>query len=258
MQIAISGWYDSSSLTNGRVLSFSNASLQAVVLPGLVEVVVEPAEDLRHPVDHLDVRLGVQVPEQRVGVVEGVDVADLLAAPVSAKARSIACAARKWPAPADADRIKTRPSIFGTSSCAPSSRDRAIESEQEPLGAEDDLDVLVGSGRPPGPGRRRAPSRTAAPRPPRGPWGRRRRAVARASGRGPAGEGRRRGRPAAPCGRVFLGGGKTSRSTASSIASRDRWARTISSPGSKSARPYWSSRVCTTSSRRPCPASRRV
>ena len=38
----------------------------------------------------------------------------------------------------------------------------------------------------------------------------------------------------------FLGGGKTSRSTASSIASREKWASTISSPGSKSAWPYWS------------------
>ena len=60
VQIAISGWYGSSSLTNGRVLSLSNASLPALVLPGLVEVVVEPAEDLRRPVDHLDVRLGVE------------------------------------------------------------------------------------------------------------------------------------------------------------------------------------------------------
>ena len=50
---------------------------QARVLPGLVEVVVEPAEHLGGAVDEVEVGLGVDAPEELARVLEDVDVADL-------------------------------------------------------------------------------------------------------------------------------------------------------------------------------------
>ena len=50
---------------------------QALVLPGLVEVVVEPAEDLGGAVDEVEVGLGIDPPEELARVLEDVDVADL-------------------------------------------------------------------------------------------------------------------------------------------------------------------------------------
>ena len=44
-----------------------------LVLARLVEVVVEPAEHLGGLVDHVDVRLGVEVAEDVVGVLEHVE-----------------------------------------------------------------------------------------------------------------------------------------------------------------------------------------
>ena len=49
----------------------------ALVLPGLVEVVVEPPEHLGGAVDEVEVGLGVDAPEQLARVLENVDVADL-------------------------------------------------------------------------------------------------------------------------------------------------------------------------------------
>ena len=50
---------------------------EALVLPGLVEVVVEPAEHLGRAVDQVEVGLGVDPPEELARVLEDVDVADL-------------------------------------------------------------------------------------------------------------------------------------------------------------------------------------
>jgi hypothetical protein len=46
----------------------------ALVLPGLVQVVVEPAEQLGRLVHQVDVGFGVEVPEELVGVLQRVDV----------------------------------------------------------------------------------------------------------------------------------------------------------------------------------------
>ena len=122
------------------------------------------------------------------------------------------------------------------------SRNGSIQLEQQPLGAVDDLDVLILQGvfqhgdrdgsHLGQPGLRRFAHLRGliAELLQRGSW------------RGPGAEGRRRARRRVAVRTSFLGGGKTSRSTASSIAGRERWTRTTSSFGSKSAWPYSASR----------------
>ena len=48
-----------------------------VVLPGIVEMVVQPAQNLRSVVDQVDIRLGIEVAEDLVRVLEHVQVLDL-------------------------------------------------------------------------------------------------------------------------------------------------------------------------------------
>ena len=74
VQTAISGWYCSMSLTNGRVLSFSKRLLKPIVVPWPIAVIVEPAEDLGHFFHHIDIGFRVKSAEERVGVLEGIDV----------------------------------------------------------------------------------------------------------------------------------------------------------------------------------------
>src|SRR6266702_8725485 len=47
------------------------------VFPGFVQVIVEPAHHLQHPVHHIEVGLGVQMAEHLVGVIQHIDVSNL-------------------------------------------------------------------------------------------------------------------------------------------------------------------------------------
>ena len=60
----------------GRVLAFGTERID-FNLPRLIEMIIEPAEQLRRIVDHIDISFGVEITEQLVGIFEGVDMANL-------------------------------------------------------------------------------------------------------------------------------------------------------------------------------------
>ena len=68
-------------LDEGDGVELLERNLEAVVPVGLIRDVVEPAEHLRHRVDHVDVGLGVEAAEEGVGEFQGVDVVNRLDGP---------------------------------------------------------------------------------------------------------------------------------------------------------------------------------
>src|SRR5215831_714499 len=97
-------------LHEGPRIEFVERQTAPLVLPRFVEIVIQPSQNIRHGVDHLDIGLGIKVAKQLVCIFQDVDVADFPHRPMPINARPTAWAARRWPAPADADSTSTLPS----------------------------------------------------------------------------------------------------------------------------------------------------
>ena len=64
-------------LHEGPRIEFVERQSAPLVLPWFVEIVIQPSQNIRHAVDHLDISLGIKVAKHLVRIFQDVDVADL-------------------------------------------------------------------------------------------------------------------------------------------------------------------------------------
>ena len=96
----------------GFAFNRSNASRIGSFFAGIVEVIIQPAQDLGGIVDEVDIRLGIEVAEHLVGVLEHVKMLDLRRETARQDRLLNGLGRPKMTCAALAERTSTRPSIM--------------------------------------------------------------------------------------------------------------------------------------------------